>query len=773
MRKGATNLPEEATSFIGRRHELATARRLLSQSRLLTLTGPGGVGKTRLALRLAAHTRRSYPSGVWLVDVAEVETEQALTDLLLEALDLDDGLGHRAVAGLAARVRTERMLIVLDNCEHLLGPCAVLANTLLESAPHLQIIATSRQALGVSGERLLTVPPLAAPDPDDASSPSTARPNEALDLFIDRAAYVSGDFTLTEEDRRVAARICHRLDGIPLAIELAAARLRVLTCQQILERLDDRFGLLTGGSGVTMPRQQTLRATLDWSFDLCSSHEQLLWARLSVFCGGVDLETAESVCSGTGLRREEILDVLAGLTDKSVLFRDGGGSPVRYRMLETLRRYGLERLRDRGEVLALQCRHRNHFRALVLQADKEWFTGRQSAWSARIRKERSNIRAAMQFCLQEPGEEEAGLEMAAAIWSHRFCAGGLAEERQWLTEALASATAPSPTRARALWADAWLALLCGDTAAAEGRLAECRALAQSLGDPPTRAHAEQLAGLCALFRDDFRGAVRRLEAALAQYRRQENAGSTWVTLFLLSLACCLGGDARAIGLAQESLALCDDNGAQWSRPYALWVVGLQHWLQGEARSAVRILRLGLSAADALHNRLVVAQCLEVLAWARAEGGHADEAAELLGAAQRVWEQLGTSLPGVGQLLEHHVECERLLRKLLGDAAFTEHLRIGTAMPLQSAVARALGRSAARPVAPSTASAPVLTPREREVALLVRGGLTDRQIAARLVISVRTAQGHVQRSLRKLGFSRRAQLAAWVQAHKDHDGGAPI
>ncbi|WP_327321937.1 LuxR C-terminal-related transcriptional regulator [Streptomyces sp. NBC_01210] len=745
---------------------------MLSQTRLLTLTGPGGVGKTRLALRLAAHAQRSYPSGVFLVDLAAVETEQALTNAVLEVLGLNHGLGRLTPADLSERMRSKRILIVLDNCEHLLRPCAVLAHTLLEASPELQIIATSRQALGVDGEHLLNVAPLKAPDPDDASCDAAAGHNEALDLFTDRAAHVRGEFALTEADRRVAARICHRLEGVPLAIELAAARLRVLNCEQILRRLDDRFSLLTGGNNVRLPRQQTLRATMDWSFDLCGPQEQLLWARLSVFCGGFDLEAVEAVCSGDGLCREEILDVLAGLTDKSVLIRDECPSQVRYSMLETLRQYGHRRLCDSDELEILYRRHRDYYRALVLQAEAEWLTKQQAAWGVRLRRERSNLRVAMKFCLDEPGESEVGLELAASLWSHRVGAGGLAEERQWLARTLASETAPSRARAKALWADGWLALLCGDTAAAQGRVTECRALAQSLGDPQTNARADQLVGLAALFQDDFSRAVPLLDAALAQYRDHGDAGDSWATLFLLSLASCLGGDPRAAALAQECLDECEASGAQWSHAYALWVVGLHHWLRGEVRSAVRVLRKGLSIGQPSHNRLAAAQCLEVLAWARAKGGHGEEAAQLLGAAQGAWEQVGGTLPGVGQLLHHHAQCERQLRESLGDEDFTARVSAGTALGMEPAVARALGRASDRAAAPDVASKPVLTPREHEVALLLHQGLTDKEIAARLVISPRTAQGHVQRILHKLGFTRRAQVVAWIQERTKHHPAAP-
>lgn len=762
-RGGSGNLPAEATTFVGRRHEIAQAHKLLSQTRLLTLTGPGGIGKTRLALRVADRVRRSFPDGVWLADLAAAEKEEALAHTVLGAFGLEAGLGRPPLAALTERLRGRRLLIVLDNCEHLLLPCAALARQLLEAVPGLQIIATSRQTLGISGECLLAVPGLAAPKPGPAGAGPGA-PGEALQLFTERAAAVLGVFRPPASEMRAAAMICHQLDGIPLALEMAAARLRVLSCEQILERLDDRFGLLTGGYRDGLPRQQTLRATLDWSFDLCTPKEQLLWARVSVFPGSFDLDAVEAVCAFDGLAREEILDLVAGLADKSVLFRDEHRQRARYRMLDIVRHYGRLRMHAAQEERTLRRRHRDHFRAMALQAEEEWFTPDQSAWSARLHQERPSLRTAMNFCLDEPGEASAGLEMAAALWCHRLGAGGLTEEREWLAKTLASTTETGPARAKALWADGWLALLCGATATARARVAQCRTLAQDLGDPLMSAHAEQLTGLAALFEDDYARAQPFLQNALSRYRSCGNLGDVWATVFLLSLVCCLDDDPRADALARECLQLCETHGAQWSRPYALWILGLRQWLQKDTGGAVRLLREGLRAASPAHNQLATAQCLEVLAWARAQEGYHAEAAELLGAAQSAWEQVGATLPGVGRLLHHRMACEELLTNSLGQTRFTALLTTGASLSDERTLARALHEMPQEAPARTEKEtvAAVLTSREREVAALLTQGLTDRQIAAQLVVSLRTAQGHVQRILRKLGFTSRTQVAAWAR-----------
>ncbi|MHC5699890.1 ATP-binding protein [Streptomyces tirandamycinicus] len=767
MARTLGNLPADTTSFVGRRRELERARLLLTRTRLLTLTGPGGMGKSRLARRLAVQLQRSYPQGVWLVDLAPVEAEHTVVPAVLEALSVDQGIARSPLTALVEHLKAKRLLIVLDNCEHLLRPCTALAATLLAAAPDLQLLTTSRHALGMDAETLLTIPSLTAPDPDAATrTGEEPGPSEALRLFADRAAAVLGESTLSTADSRAAARICHRLEGIPLAIELAASRLRVLSCEQILDRLDDRFRLLAGRSPAVPPRRRTLLATLDWSYDLCSPSERQLWARLSVFSGHFDLEAVEAVCSADDLPREDILDVLAGLADKSVLLREADGNRVRYSMLDTLRRYGHLRLGEAGQLPTIQRRHRDYYHRLVLKAEEEWFTSEQTSWLIGLQRERTNLRIAMSYCLGHPSEVQIGLEMAASLWSHRLGAGGLAEERQWLARALASDDSPTPARAKALWADGWLALLCGETAAARVRVSECSMLAESLGDSAP-AHAAQLAGLAALFEDDFAKAVAHLEDSLVRYRTLGDLGAAWTTLFLLSLTCCLSADSRATFLAQEALAMCEAHGAQWSRSYALWTLGLQHWLTGDTRQAVGLLRESLRTSHPSYNRLAVAQSLEVLVWIRGDS-HAEEAATLLGAAQNAWETVGATLPGVGRLLHHRTNCEAQLRATLGDDLFTACLRTGSALTTQQAVERALGHTPPRTNAPADRRPAALTPREYDVAQLLGQGMSDKQIAARLVISPRTAQGHVQRILRKLGLTSRAQVAAWIRERRPNE-----
>ncbi|MGW5162391.1 ATP-binding protein, partial [Nonomuraea wenchangensis] len=443
----AGSLPAELNSFVGRRREIAEVKRLLGEGRLVTLAGVGGVGKSRLALRVAFDLRRAYHDGVWLVELAALESAELLVATVMAALGIQDSASRPSLEVLAAHLRDRRTLVVLDNCEHLLDPCAALADRLVRAAPGLRILATSRQALGVTGEQVLQVPTLAVPEAAEAGARADGQ-TDAVRLFAERARAVLPGFEITDANREAVARVCRRLDGIPLAIELAAVRLRALSVEQLLERLDDRFRLLTTGARTAMPRQQTLRSLIDWSHALCTEQERLLWSRLSVFSGGLDLEAAEQVCSGGGIPPEDVMDLVGGLVDKSVLAREEHRQSVRYRLLETIRQYGRERLRESGEEAELRARHRVYFRDLALRARRGWYGPDQVAWFARLRADHGNLRTALDSALPSgspasspytPGPEGTrdGLVLATALCFQWIAAGALREGRAWLARLLA------------------------------------------------------------------------------------------------------------------------------------------------------------------------------------------------------------------------------------------------------------------------------------------------------------------------------------------------
>ncbi|WP_432093070.1 ATP-binding protein [Streptomyces sp. bgisy100] len=756
------NLPAELTSFVGRRSEVREVRRLLTGARLLTLTGTGGLGKTRLALRSASDVGRTFPDGVWLVDLAPLKEGALLAQTVLTALRIDHDSVRPPVPVLTEQLADKQLLLVLDNCEHLLDSCAALTRSLLAASPGLRVLATSRQALGVDGEQLLSVAPLPVPDPTSPPRLHALAGHEAVRLFVDRASAVLPGFTLREENCEAVAGICHRLDGIPLAIELAAVWLRFLSPEAILERLDDRFGLLTRGSRAAPPRRQTLRGAIDWSFNLCTPPEQRAWMSLSVFQGTFDLEAAQAVCSGPECDPRGTLDQLAGLVDKSVLTHEEHRDGPRYRMLDTIREYGRAHLRDHGAEEPVRRRLRDHYQQLAARAEAEWLSPRQTEWFARLRREEANIRTALEFCLSTPGEEETGLQLIASLWRHRLGVGGLEEQRHWLGRALAR-SGPTPARAKALWVDGWMACLRGETAFGRSRLAECQALAAELGDPDAMAQSVQFAGLVALFEDDYLQAIEHLELALDHHRACGDRNAEWTDLFLLALSCCLSGDPRTSALGEECLALCDAHDARWSRPFALWALALHRWLSGDADGTIALLREGLRIEQPTHHIFAVAQCLEVLAWAEATVGRHEQAARLFGAAQNAWHLLGTAVPGAGRLLRHHAECEEILRRALGDERYAAVVEEGRGLSVERAVACGMERGEP-PSASEPGDAPALaalTRREREVVALLAEGLSDKQIAAELVLSPRTVEGHVWRVLAKLHFTCRTQIATWA------------
>jgi non-specific serine/threonine protein kinase len=483
------NLPVQLTSFIGREQELAEVQELLASTRLLTLTGTGGVGKTRLALQVAAAQIDRYPQGVWMVGLAPLADPSLVPGAVLAALDVPEQPGRLPLATLLDALRTRQLLLVLDNCEHLLDACAGLTEALLRACPGLRILATSREPLGLAGETRYRVPSLAVPGPDQAASPTAVARCVAVRLFVERARAVQPAFALSAA---AVAEVCARLDGIPLALELAAARLGGLGLAELAARLDRQFQLLTGGSRTALPRQQTLRATVAWSYDLLTSQEQALFARLSVFAGGWSLEGAEAVGAGGTIAAEEVLDLLVRLVDKSlVLAEETADGSTRYRLLETLRQYGQERLAA-GETAQVRHRHAAYYLALAERADRRFTGPDQLRWLDRIEREHDNLRAALSWCLggdEHRGRDEAaalgetGLRLAGALYWFWFFRDHHREALVWLERALAQGSvAPAAVRAKALFGAATFASSHHDFARSAGYLSESIVLSRAAGD---------------------------------------------------------------------------------------------------------------------------------------------------------------------------------------------------------------------------------------------------------------------------------------------------
>ncbi|HEY2578775.1 MAG TPA: NB-ARC domain-containing protein, partial [Streptosporangiaceae bacterium] len=410
------NLPAELTSFVGRRRELTEVRRLLASSRLVTLTGIGGVGKTRLALRAAAALHRAFRDGVWLVQLDQLRDEALVAQAVTAALGLQDRAGHDPAAALAEYLAGRQVLLVLDSCEHQLDAVAKLADVLLRAAPGLRVLATSRELLTMTGETVLAVPPLPVPEAGRPLTAAEVGVFPAVRLFAERAAQLVPGFAVTEANVAAVAGICRRLEGLPLAIELAAARLPVLSLEQIDARLGRWPGLLTGGDRTQPARQRTLRASIAWSYDLCSRAERLLWDRLSVFAGGFELDAVEGICTDAQLSAADVLELVGGLAGKSILITAHRDGVARYRLPDPLRGYGLERLLDSGEYNTLRRRHQDWHEQLARRADSDWLSPRLTEWAARLHREHANVNAAQDFCHAEPGGAEAGLRLALSVW---------------------------------------------------------------------------------------------------------------------------------------------------------------------------------------------------------------------------------------------------------------------------------------------------------------------------------------------------------------------
>ncbi|MBF6166286.1 protein kinase [Streptomyces gardneri] len=767
------NLPLELTSFVGRRSELSEVKNLLSVSRLVTLTGVGGVGKTRLALRAAAGARRDFEDGVWLIELAEVSDPALLVDVVAAALGLRDAGARPLLEIVIDFLGSRETLLVLDNCEHMVEAVAALTETALRTCPDLRILATSREPLNIAGEAVLRVPPLTVSDPNREPTLQGMPRFDAVTLFADRAAAAVPGFEIDEDNKSAVTRICAHLDGVPLAIELAAARMRTMSPDQILARLTDRYALLTRGSRTAPPRQQTLKWCIDWSYELCRPAVQRLWARLSVFAGSFELDAAEQIC-GTGLTCEQAvadaerspLDALTSLVDKSILIREEVDAVVRFRMLETLREYGREKLRESGEDTELRRRHRAWYQQLALDAEAGWISPWQPEWIARLEREQSNLREALECCLSEDTEDaaEAGLRIVAALhefWSFRGLYG---EGRFWIDRVLAHPRAHSiPDRIGALRAACEVAAPQGDFQAAAAFLEEGRALAAQTPTPSIEGQLAYAAGVVALARGEVAEASAALGRAV-EMLSSNRTGELYVSaLAILAWSFELRGDvARASEHYGQVLSITEAQGELLYRSTALRGLGVAAWQQGERDRARQLLEEALRVNRRPNSPVVVAFGLEALAWTVADHGDVERAAVLMGAAQGHW-LVGSSVRAVLRSMSRfHEQCERTTRRALGARGFDAAFRQGQGMGMDAAVAYALGEQTTGKSSASGRSTK-LTKREGQVADLVAQGLSNKQIAAKLMISQRTAQGHVEHILTKLGFNSRTQIAAWIVA----------
>ncbi|MEU8146387.1 LuxR family transcriptional regulator [Nonomuraea sp. NPDC048901] len=665
-------------------------RRMLGQTRLLTLTGTGGVGKTRLAVQATEALRGAFAHGAELVELAPLEDGDLLESAVATALGLREQ-GPCSMTTLVDYLADRRMLLVLDNCEHLLEECALLVDRMLRGAPRLRILATSRQALGVYGEQVLHVPPLTTSDPGEAVR-DIAR-HDAVRLFAERAARARPGFTVDAANAATVARLSQRLEGIPLAIELAAVRLRTTPVEQLLRELDEHFEAPVEGARSALPRHRSLRATLDWSFGLCSPAEQRLWSRLSMFAGGVELEAAEAICPGAesekeDIQKEDVVDLIAGLVDKSVLIATERDTGVHYRMLDSIRSYGREELSP-AEVRALGRRYVEYYRGEVERHRLDRLSPHQLVGFRALQRELPNLRVALDLCFGRAGEASVGLEIASALWVFWIIAGSLTEGRHWLDRGLRLVPEANSARAHALWVDSLLALHQGDLKTALPQLEECQILARRLGDESALAFATQVSGIAAFSAGEPRRGLALLEGARAGHLACGDVDAAAINRFYAAAYGAAEAPELSITLGDWFLALSDARGAQLSRGYALFALGMAAWNQGDWRRAEALMREAAELRNMLNDRWGLTQCLEVLAWTACAQGRYERAATILGTAHPLWRAMGASPTRLFPHVRGHEQCMARAHEELGGRAFAAAFRQGARLGLKRTIMYAI------------------------------------------------------------------------------------
>jgi predicted ATPase/DNA-binding CsgD family transcriptional regulator len=809
-------LPALHTQLFGREQDSATVRGLTLQTpgRLVTLTGTGGCGKTQLALLVATSLIDAFPDGVWLVDVVPVQAAQLVPQTVISVLGLREQPNETASQTLVGSIGARSLLLVLDNCEHLIDACATLATALLDACPNLRLLTTSREPLRISGERVWRVPSLSIPEARLGLLPDQVAQFPSVQLFVQRAQAVKSDFALTSRNAAAVSAICARLEGLPLAIELAAAWVRVLGLDQILERLDDTFELLVGGSRSAPSRQQTMQATMDWSYGLLSEAERVVFQRLAVFVGGWSLEAVEEVCSGGAVGRHEVLAGLTRLVDVSLVQVDEREEHSHYRLLEPVRQYALMCLSASDELEAVRRLHAVFFLSYAERWEHDanyGGPGRQAALTA-LERELDNLRTTLQWCL-EHGDAENGIRLGRALSTFWVLRGLYSEGRSWLAQlaALPGAANTPALRAVAQGIEASLAARQGNYAEAQALFREVLPhLGQAQAQAPRLLHSVHIdLSVIAARQGDHAGSRAHAEEALKATRAAGHRADESFALFILgqqalfeanySMARALGDESRALArvvdddeasclaltmLAQvalrqgdqsaarqfvdEGLALARRIGEYWFLSDGLDVLAQLAIADGDYVQARSATRESLLLRQNLSSRPAIAYSLESIAGLAAAEKEPQSALQLAGAAASIRDAIGERQSLMGQAMVD--EWLIPLRHSLGQDEFRSAWEAGRAMSIEQAVELALAATQSAPPQPeqppddSRQRGAELSPREREVAALLAEGLTNRQIAEQLVVTQRTVASHIEHILEKLGFASRHQVGVWAAEH---------
>jgi non-specific serine/threonine protein kinase len=726
------------------------------------LTGPGGAGKTRLAIHVARGMLARFADGVWLVELSSLSDGADVPGAVAGVLELRSSEEVPLPDAVAAALHSRDILLVIDNCEHVVDSVAGLTQYLLERCPRLRILATSREPIGIPGETVVLVPAL--PIPGNRISEKDLLQVDAVRLLVDRVRYRQPDFQVSAENARVLASICRRLDGMPLALELAASRVGALSLQQINDRLSDALDLLTTGIRRAEPRQRTLRGALDWSYDLLGEDERALFMRLSVFRGGCTLSAAAAIGGAPKTDEHRVLDVLSRLVDKSlVLAEPAAGDEIRYRLLEPIRQYAANRLAESGESETVQSRHAALLLALAERAKGELSGSGQARWLGRLDREHDNLRAALGWS-RASGSHRTGLRLAAALWLFWYIRGHVQEGDRWLGELLSACPERTRDRAEALRGRGALAYKRRQYGDAIAAFEEALAIFRELGDG-TGAGA-CLANLATALQDsgelDRAMALHHEALALRQAVGDDVGAAT--TLSNIGVLHYLKGELdEASALLEESLDRYRTLGDTVSIAIGLNNLGELALKRGRDADASPSFRAGLTLAREVGEMEVVASCLEGLAATACRCGDVERAVLLDTAADGLRQATHSPLREGDQA--ERAARETQLRRALGEQRFEDLMAEARERSLDEIVRYALGDESEQRATDNETGK--LSRRERHVAILVMHGRTNREIADRLHIGDRTVETHIRRALKKLQLSSRAQLAAWIAAEETH------
>ena len=743
---------------MGRRQGLTDLKRAMASTRLLTLTGAGGIGKTKLALRAGRESLRNYPDGVWFVELAAVQDPPLVIQAVFTAMGLQDRSSHWAVSTLTEYLAPRRPLLILDNCEHVLDPAAVLAGTLLRGCPDLRILATSRQALGVTGEMVIDVPTLSLPDDGDGS-PASLLQSDAVALFVERAAAVQQGFSVEAANATAVLNVCRHLDGIPLALELAAVRLKALGLDELDRGISARLGSLGVGDRSASPRQHTLEAAIDWSYRLLSEPERSLWARLSVFAGGFEVDAVQDVCSGDGLDAAEIATLVGSLVEKSVLKRRHGPRADRFRLLEPLRLFGLERLREAGAETTYRARHRDWIRRLAAVAGAN--DARQVEAFERMRVERANLWSALDFCLADAAEAASGAQICRSLWIYWASQGPVTDVTRVLASLVELLPEPDRPRGTVLWLSAMFAAQQGQSTAGVQLGTEALAIGRATGDAELVAWSLQSLGVAGYIDQRWDDTISYATESLNLARTMGSRFTELSAMVLLAVGRTFRGALdEGIAVAREGIVISEELGETWEHAYLLQFLAVATLLRGDTAEAEQCARQCFQLGDDIGDRSGMASAIEALASIAIARDAVERAATLLGAADTSWQAIPLAI--LEPLRPGHEGAEAAARAALGTARFETAHRAGASMTpdeIADFVFERTRRVTAAPTERSTESP--LSRREMEVAGLVAEGATNAQVAAQLFISERTVESHLASVFNKLGVDSRMQVARWI------------